>query len=283
MTEKIRSALETHAEDPRAAGEALRFLMNEDSERFLRASLELARTEQDTPALERLMQLLANHGAVMQKLCDPELFDRKTSVELAQRLARAEPQLDTRLVRLLPGRDSMRGDAANLVEAERILELLDAISGSARITSSLVHLISDPNARLRAKATLLIGRRVRSLRAVEERLKETDSRVRANVVESLWGEKAGWAAEMLWRAAKDPNNRVAGNALFGLYELRDQRAAPCILRMATDPNPNFRATAAWTMGETGDPQFIPALEKLSHDLYASVRRNASKALERIGK
>jgi hypothetical protein len=35
------------------------------------------------------------------------------------------------------------------------------------------------------------------------------------------------------------------------------------------------------MGQTSDPRFIPTLEKLARDLFASVRKNASKAMESI--
>jgi HEAT repeat protein len=76
---------------------------------------------------------------------------------------------------------------------------------------------------------------------------------------------------------------VAGNALFGLYELQDEKVIPHIIGMAGHLKPLFRSTAAWTMGQTRDPQFLPVLEKLSRDLYASVRKTASKAIERINK
>ena len=112
---------------------------------------------------------------------------------------------------------------------------------------------------------------------------ESDSRMRANAVEALWGDKTSRAASVLWRAATDVDNRVVGNALFGLYELQDQNVTPYILTMAGHEKPQFRATAAWTMGQTGDPQFLPALEKLTHDLYAPVRKSAARGVELIGK
>jgi HEAT repeat protein len=102
-------------------------------------------------------------------------------------------------------------------------------------------------------------------------------------VESLWGEKEPWAARLLWKALEDPNNRVVGNALFGLYKLRDENVIPHILSLGQHPVPIFRSTAAWTMGHTGDPQFLPALAKLKCDLYASVRKATSHAIEKIRK
>ena len=114
-------------------------------------------------------------------------------------------------------------------------------------------------------------------------MEESDSRMRANAVESLWGDKTGRASSVLWRAVKDVDNRVVGNALFGLYEMQDQNVIPYILKMASHEKPHFRASAAWTMGQTGDPQFLPVLEKLTHDLYAPVRKRAARGIEQIGK
>src|SRR5260370_38526584 len=181
----------------------------------------------------------------------------------------------------MPGRDGAVSDSKNAA-IERILELLEVVSPSARIVSPLAHLMRDPNPRLRAGAALLIGRRVQNSRLAEECLRqERDARVRANAVESQWGASGASAGEMLWSAAKDPNNRVMGNALLGLYRLRDQGALAPILNMAADTRPLFRATAAWTMGQTADPRFLPALEKLARDLYASVPNNAAKAIALI--
>ena len=150
-----------------------------------------------------------------------------------------------------------------------------------RTVPALAGLLRDPNPRLRAKLALLVGRRVQNTEFAAEKQEESDPRVRANAIESLWGDKAVTASAVLWRAAKDANNRVVGNALLGLYQLQDPKAISSILAMSTDSKPQFRATAAWVMGQTADPRFLPPLEKLAHDLYAPVRNNASKALKLI--
>jgi HEAT repeat protein len=244
MTDKINAALELYPEDPAEAAQALRVLV--------------------------------------PQLCDPELVDKNTSIELAQRIATIDPKLDTKLVALLPGRGAENGDVKAEV-SERVLELLGAISSGIRVAPMLAHLTCHPDRRLRAKVLKLIGYRNRNARVVEERLKEPDARVRANALESLWGAKEPWAARLFWKALEDTNNRVIGNALVGLYELHDENVIPHILRMGQHPLPLFRATAAWTMGHTGDPQFLPPLEKLKRDLYASVRKAASNAIHKIGK
>lgn len=51
------------------------------------------------------------------------------------------------------------------------------------------------------------------------RLGESDPRVRANAIESLWGVDSPEARTLLSFATNDANNRVVGNALLGLYHL----------------------------------------------------------------
>src|SRR5579864_6289070 len=103
MTEKIRLALEVYAEDPAAAGRSLRALIEEDQAQFVRASAAL-RTQADTPGFQSLIKLLSQNNGVLRQLCDPDLLDKQSSIDLVQRIAGIEPGLDSRLVRLLPGR-----------------------------------------------------------------------------------------------------------------------------------------------------------------------------------
>ena len=274
--------METYPEDPGGAAQALRELISEDQNQFVLASAVLL-SEGDKSESQPLVEALAGSVGIVELLSDPEILAKQPSIDLAQRIAAIDPDLDSKLVRLLTGRGVKGSVPAEGHAAERILELLGAICASNRVVPMLAHLLRHPNARLRAKVSLLIGRWTRNIRTAEDRLDESDSRVRANAIEGLWGDKTGRAASLLWRAAKDVDNRVVGNALFGLYELKDQNVIPYILTMAGHEKPQFRATAAWTMGQTGDPQFLPALEKLRHDLYAPVRKSAARGMEQICK
>jgi hypothetical protein len=278
ITEQIELAMQVCADDRPAGQRTLQSLMDENRQGFIGAAVAL-QSRPDAPGYEELMKLLARSDELVSRLCNPDFFTKEASIELARQILLFEPQLDTRLVRLLPVRGGTVSDIANSATIERILELLEAVSTSAKIVNPLAYLMRDPNPRLRAKAALLIGRRVQNTRLAEECLQnQGDARVRANAVESLWGMNSAAASDVFRSAAKDPNNRVKGNALLGLYRLRDQGAIAPILAMAADPRPPFRATAAWTIGQTADPRFLPVLKKLARDLYASVRNNAAKAI-----
>src|SRR5439155_20103245 len=135
---------------------------------------------------------------------------------------------------------------------ERVLTLLEAVSSSARIVPALAHLLHDSNPRLRAKATLLIGRRARNPQFAEGRMQEADPRVRANAIEALFDGAAASSSALLWYAVKDENNRVAGNALLALYQIQERGAIPCILAMSADARPAFRASACWVISRTAD-------------------------------
>jgi HEAT repeat protein len=264
MKESIVQALEVHAQNPRTGAQ-----MSDHPEQFAHALAPLLVSERDTDV------------DVVGLLCDPRILDKETAIELARLLREIDSSLDTKLLGLLPGSGAGADDPAVGAVAERILELVQT-SDSARAVPLIMPLMRHRNPRLRAKAALLIGRRVRNASWLEGQMNETDGRVRANAVESAWGERRVSAIELLRHALFDTDNRVVGNALYALYSYDEPTAAPAMMRMAVDVRPRFRATAAWIMGQAEDRQFLPVLEKLSHDLYASVRRNALKAIQRIG-
>ena len=138
MRERIRLALDAHAEDPAGAAQALRALIDEDQAQFVRAAA-LLRNEQDKAGFLPLVEILAQTEGVSGRLCDPQLLDKHSAVDLARRIAAIAPALDGKLVRLLPGRDSDDSDPAKMLQAERILELLDAIADSGRVAPMLAH------------------------------------------------------------------------------------------------------------------------------------------------
>ena len=110
------------------------------------------------------------------------------------------------------------------------------------------------------------------------RLSESDPRVRANAVESLWGVETPEARTLLNFAASDANNRVVGNALLGLYYLGDSSVLAEVIKLAGHESALFRATAAWMMGETGDPRFTDALRRMITESDPAVRKRAFAAL-----
>jgi acylphosphatase len=188
--------------------------------------------------------------------------------------------VDVALARSLA--DSAVGDGAiHVAEPARLMDILCEIADPGRIMPSLMRMMRHPNPYLRSKAVKMIGRGSKSTKWVMGRLSESDPRVRANAIESLWGVDTPEARTLLKFAASDANNRVAGNALLGLYHLGEASVLADVVNLAGHESPLFRASAAWVMGETGDPRFTESLRRLISEPDPTVRKRAFAALAQI--
>ena len=162
------------------------------------------------------------------------------------------------------------------------LQVLDEIRDDATyLLPKLMALLRSSNHRVRSKAVGLIGRVNQNPDWIRRLMLDPDARVRANLVESLWGTESAGVQEAFWAALKDESTRVSTNALVGLYRIGEAAVFPLVNRRAADSAPELRAAAAWAMGETGDPRFLPLLTQLLLEREASVRRNAFRAIGRV--
>jgi hypothetical protein len=253
-----------------------------DSRLFFRAAASLILAENDSPGIRSLSGLTVNFPDFLEYLGDASLFTRAERLDLCVRLMRVESLLDVKLARQLPrhGGDESRLDPEFVVS---FLDILDRISPGGRLIPVVSHLTQHPNERIRSRAALLLGRRIRNPRWVERHLDAEDARFRANVVESLWGVDTLDAREILQDCLADQNSRVVANALFGLHLLGDPRAAACAPRMLGDARPAFRRSAAWAMGKMRLPEFEQILQAASDDADEGVRGSVERALEVLRK
>jgi HEAT repeat protein len=188
--------------------------------------------------------------------------------------------VDVALARSLADSATVSG-AVQIADPARLMDVLSEIGDAGRIMPSLMRMMRHPNSHLRSKAVKLIGRGSPSARWVMGRLGESDPRVRANAVESLWGVDTPEARSMLNFAVNDSDNRAVGNALLGLYYLGDVSVLPDVIKLAAHESAVFRSTAAWVMGESGDPRFVEALRRMISDPDAVIRKRVFAALGRI--
>lgn len=151
----------------------------------------------------------------------------------------------------------------------------------AVLSAEVVPLLRHTDPRVRSRAAVLLGRRFRSAHWAERYIFDKDARVRANVVESLWGLDLPGVRELLLTASQDRANRVAGNAVYGLCVLGAPEAGPAIRAMAAQGDSACRTTAAWVMGQTGDGGFHEDLLRLTRDPVPAVRKTALRALLRL--
>ena len=263
----------------RGAGEAIRAMAAGDPKRLCTALLSVLKKEGNAGKRQWLYGQLVACPALLIQLMDPSRMSRKELAELCRNWMAWDNQVDLRLARLTPGRGG--GGQLPTETVVRILDVLDEISPGPRLILLLNHLTQHPNRRIAAKATMLVGRRLRNQDWVVRQMENEDGRVRASVVEGLWGDSTAAAQSHLWASLKDKNNRVVGNALIGLGQMGEPGVNEFAKRMLEDPRPPFRWTAAWVMGKIGAPEFVEHLERARGDKEAHVRKAAGRALELI--
>ncbi len=215
-------------------------------------------------------------------LSDPAKHSIEEAVSLTKLLLKSDPLIDVRLAHSLPGKD---GEPTALTDrqCERLLHILDIVSPGRRLIPILGHLVRHPNARLRSKAALFLARRVDSGTWAERYTGELDGRVRANVIEGLWGVDLPSTRQILREAVHDSAPRVVGNAIFGMLLVHDPLAPAKLNEIARSDDPRMRATAAWVMGMSGDKTWVEPLKDLMRDTAAPVRSSALRAMARLRK
>jgi HEAT repeat protein len=160
----------------------------------------------------------------------------------------------------------------------RVLDVLNEISAGPRLLLILNQLTHHRDPRIASKAVMLMARRVGNNQWVKNRLDSGDARLRASVVEGLWGVNTAAARKTLWASLEDESNRVVGNALLGLHMLGEPMAGELVRAMLEDKRPPFRWTAAWVMGKTGRDEFVELLQRSLGDGEKAVRHAARRAL-----
>jgi len=267
---------------PTIAAREMRDLLESDRAAFLEAAVKLIKGPGSEPSHQYLLTLLVTENLILERLANPVGLDFDESAQIARCIQAAiDPSLAIKLLRLtLP---SQTGTAAvtRLDRLLRVLEIVGAISDDSRTMPLLARLVGHPDMIVRSKVALLIGRINKNLCWVEARLNESDARVRANAVESIWGLDSPESRQVFASAIEDPDNRVAGNGALGLYRCGDLTAAEAMVQMLAHADPKFRSTAAWAMGESADPRFLGALTAGLSEPDTSVRQRIFSAIVKI--
>jgi len=287
MASPLAKLVESFTVNPMVSGKVMRQLLEQDSRQFLQDSLPLLQAAPDVPGFYHLLALLQSHDLILKNICDPGMFTTQQAIALAKRLARIEPHFEIKLAKALlapKARATKREIERNAQSpaGRRLLEIIAAISEG---TQSLLvaQLLEHPDAHVRSKAALLVGKSNKNANWTQQRLLETDGRVRANVLEALWGAESDECRGIFWSALADRDNRVVGNAILGLHRLGDPATIGLILEMTGRPEPDFQKTAVWVMGESGDLRFLPWLEDVLASPSAALRTHAFHALMKLKK
>jgi HEAT repeat protein len=148
----------------------------------------------------------------------------------------------------------------------------------------ILRLLQTSSPRFRAKLVRAAGLYWRYATFLNKILQDTDARVRANLIESLWNIDSRSARDIFRAAMWDTHHRVRTNALLGLYFMGESSAAHTLIEQARNSCPEQHMAAAWAMGQTTNERFRPILEILStDDSVEAVRDRALASLSGLSK
>ena len=261
----------------------MRRRLEKDPPGVLRAACRLLKANAKGPGAEYLMELLWGNPVLVGSLIDPLLLPLNVAISFAKRWAEFDPMLDIKLLHMGFPTDGGAVCDIDIIRARRVLSLVSGLPAHRHILFPLVSLLRSPDPQVRSKAATLYGRTSRNAEWVRSRLAEADPRVRANAVESLWGEDSDAARAVLKEASRDRHHRVAANAWIGLNQTNARDAVANLKKMADGEDPLARAAAAFAMGRTGHAEFKPLLEKMLKDTSPHARSQALRALIQIKK
>jgi hypothetical protein len=269
---------------PLAAANGMRRIFGDSNpEAFAKAAAPILRSDVDHPGKQYLLTLLLMNDLIFRLLADASVFTVEEAVTISSSLVKIQPLIDLKMRELFDCQNG--GDELirrlGFDAAIRLLEIMASIPEDWRMASMFFQLLGHSNQKIRSKAALLSGRIKKNCKWVEARLTDSDLRVRANAVESLWGVELPGVRELLWAAVQNPDNRTAGNALLGLHHLGEAASIPLIVELLSHADPKFRLTGVWVMGETGDPQFKPLLARIISDPDPHIRSAVFRALAKL--
>jgi HEAT repeats len=261
----------------------LRCLAKEYPELFFAEASKRVEDDADSPARKLLAALLLRQESLLERVTNPSQSCAR-AIRLFKGLMTADPTLDFKLGRMLPGRDGETGEhLLSGKHAARAIEILDQASPGQRLMSVIGHLPNCADSHISSKAALFVGHRVNNPAWLAKQLDRKDPRIRANVVESTWGTKSEVAVRILEECVLDSSNRVAGNALIGLHMAGCSDTVDKALEMSRSTDPGRRSTAAWAMGKMGSAKFLSRMTELLRDENPKVRSTAVRSLAEIGR
>jgi hypothetical protein len=222
-------------------------------------------------------------AATIPQICDPAQYPLGDAVEIARDLAAKRPAVELHLVQFLQAQ--CFSSHVSLPTVFRGLEILGALlSGNAdenRLITLLRPFLRSSDPQIASKCVLVLGRQSRSMVWLRGVMNETDERIRANLIESLWRRKEPEVEAVLQSALRDPHARVAANAAYGLYLIGSDLWPDALQNLVGSQNAAFRRSGVWVLKCVGTPDAPARLQPLIRDTNADVRKAAFAALKHL--
>ena len=203
-------------------------------------------------------------------------LDKPTRQQAGRAMLKLLPDAAQRLQRR-----AVSGPAEQRVKALQIAQELGIAEGLQHI---LVQLCADASARVRSKATSVLGDVPGSHTdtLIERLINDPDARVRANAIEVLEGRSDEKVVAILAERALAANGRERANAVKALCRLRVSTAGKQLIDMLPDSRPEHRISALWVLRQIGWWQLVNEVGRLAKsDDNVRVRRYALGVLKGV--
>lgn len=205
-------------------------------------------------------------------------LDKSTRKSAGKAMLKMLPDAVQRLARRLSG-----GPVEQRLKAMQITQELGL---GELMRPAVTQLCSDPNAKLRSKAIVVLGELdgVPSEILLERVLNDSDARVRANAIEVLETTQKGQYLPLLAQRARAPgsNHRERANAIKALHRMKVKNANLALAVMLRDQRAEHRISALWALKAIGWWQLLSEVGRLAkEDENLRVRRYALTVLRAV--
>ena len=222
--------------------------------------------------------LIPLNEPILERIANPKAFEQDAARRILEVMRRIDLQAEAKLLRLI---SSNPDRPLPPPMTDRILDLVDTFSDGPRLVPVLMQIFRTANPYLRARLSLSIGKHHRNKDWLDDRMRDPDPRVRANVVEANWLQKDEAAVKLFSAALRDPHHRVIGNGAVGLHHAGDNRCLKVFSELLSHPEPNSRAAGLWAVGHIQDTRFQHRIATLAEDQQMIVRRSFEVAHARL--
>jgi hypothetical protein len=203
-------------------------------------------------------------------------LDKATRQQAGKAMLKLLPDAQQRLQRR-----AVSGPPEQRVKAMQIAQELGISESLQQVLSQLC---TDPSARVRSKATSVLGQIPGASTGplIDRLVNDADPRVRANAIEILESRPDQKVVEILAERALAANGRERANAIKALCRMKVSTASKQLLSMLRDERPEHRISALWVLRQIGWWQLVNEVGQLAKaDQNIRVRRYALGVLKTV--